>query len=137
MRSQPIVARDHEQFSVRRERRGRRRCRGCPREIRELRPALHCVVRIRVPQNSPLRFSVGTRAQRHATKQIKRIRRRPRHGPRFGPRQQAPHLGVLPGGNTAWVSQDHTLGRLSFYEPSTDSLDTITGFELNSEIEHD
>lgn len=47
------------------------------------------------------------------------------------------HLGVLPGGNTAWVSQDHTLGRLSFYEPSTDSLDTITGFELNSEIEHD
>lgn len=47
------------------------------------------------------------------------------------------HLGVLPGGETAWVSQDHSLGRLSFYDPAADALDTITGFELNSEIEHD
>ncbi len=47
------------------------------------------------------------------------------------------HLGVLPGSETAWISQDHSLGRLSFYDPASDSLDTITGFELNSEIEHD
>ncbi|MDP2304856.1 MAG: hypothetical protein Q8P18_02385 [Pseudomonadota bacterium] len=47
------------------------------------------------------------------------------------------HLGVLPGSEIAWVSQDHDLGRLSFYDPDADALDTITGFELNSEIEHD
>lgn len=47
------------------------------------------------------------------------------------------HLGVLPGSVIAWVSQDHDLGRLSFYDPDADALDTITGFELNSEIEHD
>ncbi|MDP2312293.1 MAG: hypothetical protein Q8P41_05260 [Pseudomonadota bacterium] len=46
------------------------------------------------------------------------------------------HMGVLPAGNTAWVSQEHDLGRLSFYEPASGSLDTITGFELNSGIEH-
>lgn len=46
------------------------------------------------------------------------------------------HMGVLPGGNTAWVSQEHDLGRISFYEPATASLDTITGFELNSGIDH-
>ncbi|MDP2304853.1 MAG: hypothetical protein Q8P18_02370 [Pseudomonadota bacterium] len=46
------------------------------------------------------------------------------------------HLGVLPGGNTAWVSQEHDLGRISFYEPASASLDTITGFELNSGIDH-
>jgi hypothetical protein len=47
------------------------------------------------------------------------------------------HLGVLPDSNIAWISQDHSLGRISFYEPSANTLDTITGFELNSEIEHD
>ncbi len=47
------------------------------------------------------------------------------------------HLGVLPGGNIAWASQEHDLGRISFYDPSDASLDTITGFELNSEIEHE
>ena len=36
----------------------------------------------------------------------------------------------------AWASQAHELGRLSFYDPDAASLDTITGFELNSEIEH-
>jgi hypothetical protein len=46
------------------------------------------------------------------------------------------HIGVLPGSNTAWASQEHDLGRISFYDPVTTSLDTITGFELNSEIEH-
>lgn len=46
------------------------------------------------------------------------------------------HLGVLPGGNTAWVSQDHSLGRISFYQPESGTFDTITGFELNSGVEH-
>ena len=49
-------------------------------------------------------------------------------------------LGVLPGTDTAYVSQDHDLGRISFYDAAADSgagaLDTITGFELNSGIEH-
>jgi hypothetical protein len=46
------------------------------------------------------------------------------------------HLGVLPSTTTAWASQVHDLGRISFYDPATDALDTITGFELNSDIEH-
>ena len=45
-------------------------------------------------------------------------------------------VGVLPGQSVAWASQAHELGRLSFYDPDAASLDTITGFELNSEIEH-
>ena len=50
------------------------------------------------------------------------------------------HLGVLPEENTAFVNQDHPLGRLSFYDPDIDpddrsQLQTITGFELNSAIE--
>jgi hypothetical protein len=51
-------------------------------------------------------------------------------------------LGVLPDldptdGNEppAWVSQDHDLGRISFFDPDDASLETLTGFELNSEIE--
>ncbi|MFT5583698.1 MAG: DNA-binding beta-propeller fold protein YncE [Cognaticolwellia sp.] len=46
------------------------------------------------------------------------------------------HLGVLPESSLAFVNQEHPLGRLSFYEPSTQELQTITGFELNAEIEH-
>ncbi len=45
-------------------------------------------------------------------------------------------VGTLPGHNAAWVSQKHDLGRLSFYDPSARTLDTLTGFELNSDIEH-
>ena len=45
-------------------------------------------------------------------------------------------VGTLPGHDVAWASQQHDLGRLSFYDAAADSLDTITGFELNSEIEH-
>ncbi len=45
-------------------------------------------------------------------------------------------VGTLPGHDVAWASQQHDLGRLSFYDAGADSLDTITGFELNSEIEH-
>ena len=51
------------------------------------------------------------------------------------------YVGVLPpldgSGEEppAWVSQDHELGRISFYEPETGTLETITGFELNAAIE--
>ena len=51
-------------------------------------------------------------------------------------------LGVLPDLDpddgtepSAWVSQDYELGRISFYDPNSDALETITGFELNSEVE--
>ena len=37
----------------------------------------------------------------------------------------------------AWVSQQHALGRISFYDPDDGSLETLTGFELNSDIETD
>ncbi len=46
------------------------------------------------------------------------------------------YLGVLPGSATAWVSQEHELGRISFYDPDAGALDTLTGFELNAGIEH-
>lgn len=45
-------------------------------------------------------------------------------------------VGTLPGSDVAWASQAHELGRLSFYDAGDETLDTITGFELNSEIEH-
>jgi len=51
-------------------------------------------------------------------------------------------VGVLPDldlsdGNEppAWVSQNHDLGRISFYDPDDDSVETLTGFELNSQIQ--
>ena len=54
------------------------------------------------------------------------------------------HVGVMPDPDTsdadapqAWVSQDHELGRISFFDIDEGSLETITGFELNSGIEHD
>ena len=46
------------------------------------------------------------------------------------------HLGTLPDTNIAFVSQEHDLGRLSFFDTDEDQLQTITGFELNSAIEH-
>ena len=46
------------------------------------------------------------------------------------------HVGVLPGTDWAYASQEHDLGRISFYDSTTTSLETITGFELNGEIEH-
>ncbi|MSQ01369.1 MAG: hypothetical protein EXR71_05675 [Myxococcales bacterium] len=49
---------------------------------------------------------------------------------------QPAFIGTLPGHDVAWASQAHELGRISFYDATTDSLDTITGFELNSDIEH-
>ena len=46
------------------------------------------------------------------------------------------HVGALPNTNYAWVNQEHDMGRLSFFDAETSTLQTITGFELNSEIEH-
>ncbi len=51
-------------------------------------------------------------------------------------RSNASHLGILPGTDTAYVSQDHELGRISFYDSATGDLRTITGFELNAGIEY-
>jgi DNA-binding beta-propeller fold protein YncE len=52
------------------------------------------------------------------------------------------YVGVLPDLDMndadeppTWVSQEHDLGRISFFDPDDESLETITGFELNSEIE--
>ena len=45
------------------------------------------------------------------------------------------HLGSLPDTNTVFVSQEHHLGRISFYNSDEEKLQTITGFELNSAIE--
>ena len=51
------------------------------------------------------------------------------------------YLGVLPDTNTAYISQEHDLGRISFFNPEADvasgesELQTVTGFELNSAID--
>ncbi len=52
------------------------------------------------------------------------------------------YLGVLPDlapGDAdeppAWVSQEYSLGRITFWDPDTESEDTLTGFELNAGIE--
>ena len=47
------------------------------------------------------------------------------------------HVGTLPGSDWAYASQEHYLGRISFYDSDSGALETITGFELNSEIEHE
>ena len=51
-------------------------------------------------------------------------------------------VGVIPDLDTtdadeppAWVSQEHELGRITFYDPDDETAETITGFELNSQIE--
>jgi DNA-binding beta-propeller fold protein YncE len=52
------------------------------------------------------------------------------------------HVGVLPDTNFAFINQEHDLGRLTFFDPvnplsgTDDIIQTITGFELNSAIEH-
>jgi DNA-binding beta-propeller fold protein YncE len=52
------------------------------------------------------------------------------------------YVGVLPDLDPsdgdrpkAWVSQEHVLGRMSFYDPDDASTETITGFELNAAVE--
>lgn len=46
-------------------------------------------------------------------------------------------VGALPGTDVAWASQEHDLGRISFYDADNGTLDTVTGFELNAEIDHE
>ena len=46
------------------------------------------------------------------------------------------HLGSLPDTNITFVSQEHNLGRISFFNTDEGDLQTITGFELNSAIDH-
>jgi hypothetical protein len=46
------------------------------------------------------------------------------------------HIGVLPESQTVYISQDHELGRISFYDAQDGSIQTVTGFELNSGIEY-
>lgn len=57
-------------------------------------------------------------------------------------RSEPVYVGVLPDLDTgdgdeppAWASQEHDLGRISFFDPDDGSVETITGFELNAEIE--
>lgn len=57
-------------------------------------------------------------------------------------RSEPVYVGVLPDLDpldddepAAWVSQEHDLGRISFFDPDTGKVETITGFELNSQIE--
>ncbi|MBM4364932.1 MAG: hypothetical protein FJ102_01855 [Deltaproteobacteria bacterium] len=46
------------------------------------------------------------------------------------------HVGALPGRNVGYASMEHELGRIGFYDVESGEMDTLTGFELNSEIEH-
>lgn len=45
-------------------------------------------------------------------------------------------VGALPDAPYIYASQQHDLGRISFYEAANAEFDTITGFELNADIEH-
>jgi DNA-binding beta-propeller fold protein YncE len=49
------------------------------------------------------------------------------------------HIGTMPpeSGEDAlgWVSQQHELGRISFIRPFEQAVETVTGFELNSDID--
>lgn len=47
------------------------------------------------------------------------------------------HVGVFPGTAVAYTSQAHVLGRVSFLDADSSTFQTITGFELNAEIEQD
>jgi DNA-binding beta-propeller fold protein YncE len=43
-------------------------------------------------------------------------------------------LGTVPGTNRVYVVQDHPLGRISFVEIDSQTVRTVTGFQLNSQI---
>lgn len=43
-------------------------------------------------------------------------------------------VGVLPGVATAFVSQRHPLGRISFIDLANDAVRTVTGFDLNGHV---
>lgn len=44
-------------------------------------------------------------------------------------------IGIIEQNNKCYISQEHSEGRISFIDLLTYSMKTITGFELNSEIE--
>ena len=44
-------------------------------------------------------------------------------------------IGAVQSGHTGYVLQKHPLGRISFIEPDTLDIDTVTGFEINAEID--
>jgi hypothetical protein len=53
---------------------------------------------------------------------------------------QPVHIGMMPleadpEDALGWISQEHELGRISFIEPYSLSVETVTGFELNSNID--
>lgn len=43
-------------------------------------------------------------------------------------------VGVLPGTQRVYVSQEHSMGRVSFINVETEEVRTVTGFQLNSQI---
>ena len=43
-------------------------------------------------------------------------------------------VGILPGAGEAFTAQRHPLGRVTFVDLTTDTVRTITGFDLNSNI---
>jgi len=43
-------------------------------------------------------------------------------------------IGVLPDADKVYVSQRHPLGRVSFIDVATGAIQTLTGFDLNSQI---
>lgn len=51
-------------------------------------------------------------------------------------KSDAVHVGVLPDTHLVYASQEHDLGRISFYDYDTEELQTVTGFELNAQIDH-
>lgn len=44
-------------------------------------------------------------------------------------------VGAVPGAHTGYSLQKHPLGRLSFVTPETMEIQTVTGFEINGEIQ--
>ncbi len=44
-------------------------------------------------------------------------------------------IGVLPDSNKIFISQRHNLGRVSFIDVETNQVRTLTGFDLNSQID--
>jgi len=43
-------------------------------------------------------------------------------------------VGMIPGNNRVYVSQEHPDGRITFIDVDTDDPITVTGFELNGQI---
>lgn len=44
-------------------------------------------------------------------------------------------IGIMPGAGRTFVSQAHTEGRITFFDWNDDDMITVTGFELNSNIQ--